>query len=138
MGGSLVEVGHYSRQSIRSNPDSLYVFGDNMAEMGLGGQAREARGEPNAVGIPTKWRPSTDPAAYFSDADFDAVRPRIQERFRLLADHIHSGGTVVWPRAGIGTGLSRLPESAPAIANYIDQCLAHLRTHHRKTPEPAA
>ena len=43
-----------TREFVRNHPDFIFVFGDNLAKKGLGGQAREMRGEPNAVGIATK------------------------------------------------------------------------------------
>ncbi|KKL05458.1 hypothetical protein LCGC14_2605850, partial [marine sediment metagenome] len=51
---------HITRQMLRDEPDTLFVFGDNMQRRGLGGQAFAMRGEPNAVGIPTKIFPSMD------------------------------------------------------------------------------
>ncbi|MEC7290450.1 MAG: hypothetical protein VXW22_10215, partial [Pseudomonadota bacterium] len=45
------------RQDLRANPGTIYVFGDNTERVGLGGQAKEMRGEPNARGIATLWSP---------------------------------------------------------------------------------
>jgi len=45
---------HITRQMLRAEPGTLWVFGDNLQRKGLGGQAKEMRGEPNAIGIPTK------------------------------------------------------------------------------------
>ena len=58
MTGTITFQERITRADLRANPDTLYVFGDNMRRRGMGGQAAEMRGEPNAVGIPTKWRPS--------------------------------------------------------------------------------
>lgn len=44
------------RAHLRANPKNLYLFGDNEQRRGLGGLARECRGEPNAVGIATNVR----------------------------------------------------------------------------------
>ena len=41
-------VHRYTRAEIRSRPDALYVFGDNLAGRGFGGQAR---GGSKAVGV---------------------------------------------------------------------------------------
>ena len=46
-----------TREYVRANPDKIFLFGDNLEQRGLGGQAAAMRGEPNAVGIPTKKRP---------------------------------------------------------------------------------
>ena len=117
-------VKRYTRSEIRANPDTLYVFGDNLLQRGLGGQAKECRGEPNAVGIPTKRAPSMADSAFLSDADYDMVKPFIQSAFRRLAAH---GGDIVWPADGVGTGLAQLPQRAPLIATFIDRCFEHLK-----------
>jgi hypothetical protein len=46
-----------TRKDLRENPDKRYVFGDNVERRGYGGQAKEMRGEPNAIGVVTKWAP---------------------------------------------------------------------------------
>lgn len=47
----VVKQDQIMRRDLLDNQDKLYVFGDNMVRRGFGGQAREMRGEPNAVGI---------------------------------------------------------------------------------------
>ena len=124
--GEIVFVKRYTRAEIRAHPERLYVFGDNVSTLGRGGQARECRGEPNVVGIPTKWQPTMDDAAFFTDDDLPKVLPRIKDEFRKLEAHLSAGGIVVWPADGIGTGLAELPKRAPAIHAYLERCLAHL------------
>lgn len=104
------------RQDLKKNPGALYVFGDNVARKGLGGQAKEMRGEPNAVGIATKWYPSFEPGAYFSDDRFDEIWQIIMADLKPVFQAIENNKLVVWPDEGIGTGLSRLPQKAPKIA----------------------
>ena len=117
-------VKRYTRSEIRANPNTLYVFGDNLERRGLGGQAKECRGEPNAVGIPTKRSPSMAESSFLSDADFEEVRPIIQAAFRKLASY---DGPIVWPEDGVGTGLAQLPQRAPRIAAFIDRCFEHFK-----------
>jgi len=112
---------------LQAEPETLFVFGDNMKEVGLGGQAREMRGEPNAVGIPTKWRPSNREGAFFIDADLPAVQGLIDERFDRIEKHLAGGGAVVWPSAGIGTGLADLKARAPRIWAYLESRRLALR-----------
>lgn len=106
-----------TRRMLQDNPDTLFVFGDNIAEIGLGGQAKEMRGEPNAVGIPTKMSPYT----YFSDLDFAGVKSLIDDKILKLFLHASDGGGVVWPADGIGTGLAKLKNKAPAIWELIEK-----------------
>lgn len=112
-----------TREDLKANRDCLYVFGDNMLRSGRGGQAAAMRGEPNAFGIPTKWYPSNESSAFFEDADFtrdSVVHWMLEGAFNHLIEVLRDGYTVVIPTDGLGTGLSRLAETAPAIAAYID------------------
>ena len=116
-----------TRDELRRNPDRLYVFGDNLEQKGLGGLARECRGEPNAVGIPTKRAPSMEPGAFFQDADYDRwvmASGRAWDKIELA---ILSGKTVVFPKGGLGTGLAELPARAPRIKSAIEALIYGLK-----------
>ena len=104
---------------LKAKPDTLFVFGDNLLRQGMSGQAREMRGEPNAVGIPTKASPNMSEKAFFTDADFEAAKPHIDAAFTRLYDHARHGGEIVWPWDGIGTGLAQLEKRAPRIWQRI-------------------
>ena len=58
--GRLLRWKWITREELQRHPELIFVFGDNMLRKGFGGQAKEMRGEPNAVGVPVKWRPSRD------------------------------------------------------------------------------
>lgn len=104
------------REDLRANPLALYVFGDNAIHVGFGGQAKEMRGEPNAVGIVTKRTPSV----YLKDADFDEITPLIVTAVERLRAHLLAGnGVVVFPAQGIGTGLANLSAQAPRIWTFL-------------------
>lgn len=106
----------YTREMAQDHPDELFVFGDNLTKTGFGGQARVLRGEPNAVGIPTK----VSPAQYFSDSDFAKAKIAIDAAYVKLANHLAQNGIVNWPADGVGTGLARLEEKAPKIWEYLN------------------
>lgn len=102
------------REDLRSNPTVLYVFGDNLARSGMGGQAGEMRGMPNAVGVATKKAPGNRDGDFFTDdeyqeniswmrGDFDRAWNAAHDRCRI----------VVIPMDGIGTGLSAMPTKCP-------------------------
>ena len=127
---------YITRKMLRGNPNTLFVFGDNLARKGLGGQAREMRGEPNAVGIPTKNFPGMNPDDFFADHDFDKVSAVYGREFVVLINHILKGGEVVWPKDGIGTGLADLPNKAPRIWGLLEgyrRELDRLRPSKKKT-----
>ena len=94
------------------------MFGDNFERKGLGGQAGQARGEPNAVGIATKRRPSRDEDAYLTDADYDEWEAFNAFDYARLEGHLRQGGIVVWP-AGIGLGRAGLPGRAGKIYTQL-------------------
>jgi hypothetical protein len=126
--GRVLRIAHITRAMVRADPDTLYVFGDNMGRRGSGGQAKEMRGEPNAVGVPTKWAPHSRPDAYFTDADllnrdvWHAIRTAFDEMRGALAN----GRDVVVPADGIGTGLAQLPTRAPRMHSMIEAAIASL------------
>src|SRR6185437_11401462 len=63
-----VEAAWYTPAMLAAEPNSLFVFGDNLQRRGRGGQAA-IRDAANAVGLPTKRAPRWDEAAFFTDAD---------------------------------------------------------------------
>lgn len=117
----LIYQKHITRDDLRANPDRLYVFGDNVQRKGLRGQAAAMRGEPNARGIATKWRPSLDQTAFFTDDLFNEICRILTNDLIPVAKHLHAGGTVVWPEDGIGTGLSQLPIRAPRVWRILEE-----------------
>lgn len=125
------------RSDLRSNPNALFVFGDNLARTGYGGQAREMRGEPNAVGVPTKYAPTLASSAYFTDSSLKEPRVRddIDEAFALLSLALQNGRGVYIPLDGLGSGLADLPRRAPAVNAYIIARIDELHTLSL-TPEP--
>ena len=126
-----------TREMLRAERDKLFVFGDNMLRCGYGGQAAVMRGEPNAVGIPTKWRPSMEDAAFFRDFDFPTIKRDLDEAMTRLHRHMRQGGGVVWPADGVGTGLAKLPTRAPRIARYIGLCRTALEALSEASLSPA-
>lgn len=109
----------YTKSLLRQHPDKIFVFGDNMKRYGKGGQA-VIRDEPNAFGIATKRYPSRDDWAYFSDKE-DEKEFVLQDLRNLykLAQH----KTIVFPEAGIGTGLAEMEKRSPVIWNMMCEVL---------------
>lgn len=106
-----------NRADLRANKDKTFLFGDNLSGRGYGGQAREMRGEENAVGIPTKKAPDNKPNSFFSDKEFAENKKAIDAAF----GKIPPGKTIVIPKAGIGTGLAQLSEKAPNTFAYLNE-----------------
>jgi len=114
-----------TRKYVRANPDKIFLFGDNLLGRGYGGQARVMRGEPNAIGIPTKKKPTNQSDAFFSDAEFEQNKAAIDRAFARL-DGFSVRTEVVIPAAGLGTGRAKLPDLAPKTFEYLEQKLAAL------------
>lgn len=106
------------RSDLRNERNKLFVFGDNLLRRGFGGQAKEMRGEPNAVGIVTKKAPSMDSGSFFTDNDFALF---ISETLIALEKLYKFKGTIIWPADDIGTGLAQLKTRAPMIWNKIQK-----------------
>lgn len=109
-----------------ASPDALFVYGDNLARWGKGGQAA-IRDEPNAVGIPTKKAPGMHPVDFFKDRDLEAYRKAREPDLARLIRHLSKGGEVVLPADGLGTGRARLQQSAPAIWAELQDDMNSLR-----------
>lgn len=102
--------------------DRVYLFGDNLERKGFGGQAKEMRGEPNSIGIPTKKSPNNNPGSFFTDEEYDDNVKSIDEAFKNIpVDKI-----VVIPSNGIGTGLAQLDKKAPKTFRYLQYKLEGL------------
>lgn len=127
------------REDLRANPNRLYIFGDNLDRQGLGGQAGEMRGEPNAFGIATlrhltqSEKPlirrlpikdnvfihDGDPDAYtILEAEFTRLNTEIERR---MSDRSFDG--IVYPLDGIGTGIAALDINAPILLKYINDSI---------------
>ncbi len=116
----VIKTDWITRLEIRANPDTIYLFGDNLTGKGMGGQAREARGEPNAIGIPTKKKPSMSEDAFFTDDEY-GINCRILDKAFLK---IPPDKDVVVPTMGVG--LAQLPDRAPKTFAYLQKKIGEL------------
>jgi len=115
-----------SREDLQANPEALYLFGDNLARRGLGGQARAMRGEPNAVGVATKKDCTMRDSDFFSDDEYATNCRQIDADLARAIRHLDRGFVVVVPLDGLGTGLSELATRAPYTNAYLLACLSEL------------
>lgn len=111
------------RADLRANRSALYVFGDNEERVGLGGQAAEMRGEPNAIGIATL----RAPGHYWNRRETMRQCAVIDKDAAPVFAALDDGRVVVFPLDGIGTGLARLKESAPATFDHLQRLLDRMR-----------
>lgn len=103
-----------TRDMLKAEPQARFVFGDNMLRIGLGGQAAAMRGEPNAIGVATLYAPGE-----YYRADDPAALETVAADLAKVAGALAAGRTVYVPLDGLGTGLGRLPQNAPALHRLI-------------------
>ena len=118
------------REDLQNNPKIYYLFGDNCHRVGLGGQAKEMRGEPNAIGIATKISPSNTDKSFFSDDWVTMNKKIILKDFIILWKLIHktiSLVNVVVPSDGLGLGLSDMENRCPRTLRFLNHCLAETK-----------
>lgn len=117
------------RSNIIMQPKSLFLFGDNMARVGYGGQAAEMRGEVNSIGIVTKRTPDAlNKSAYIydTDPDIEFIKGIINIDFLRVQYYLDKGDYDKLIIPALGTGLARLPENAPKLLEYIELQIANL------------
>ena len=114
------------REDLKSNQGIYYIFGDNDKRTGNGGQAKEMRGEKNAIGIRVKKSPNRVGLVYYFDSDYDINIKKIDEDFTTVEKLLKQGEIVICPSDGIGTGLARLKEFAPKTLIYIENKIKEL------------
>lgn len=123
----IVKLRWISREFVRANRDCIFLFGDNLARKGFGGQATAMRGEPNCVGIPTKKCPSNRDDAFFTDAEFEQNKAAIDHAFEVLFHGISKAEQIiVIPADGLGTGRAQLESRAPLTFAYLQKRLEDL------------
>ena len=116
-----------TRSFVREHRDHIFLFGDNIARRGFGGQAAQMRAEPNAIGIPTKKLPSNVEEAFFTDAEFEQNKAAIDRAFeRLYQMSSTVEQIVVMASDGLGTGRAQLDKRAPQTFAYLQKKLAEL------------
>lgn len=116
-----------TREYVRENRDKLFLFGDNLERRGFGGQAAAMRGEPNAVGIPTKKSPSYRDDAFFSDEEFEQNKASIDAAFAEIMNTVtDSIRAIVISSDGLGTGRAQLDRRAPRTFAYLQKRMTEL------------
>lgn len=106
-----------TREFVQAHPNDYFVFGDNAQRIGLGGQAKAMRGEPNAIGVATKRAPDMEDESFFADTPED-IQIVMEDLSKIYLGH-QAGYNIHVPSAGLGTGLAQLPSRSPIINDLI-------------------
>lgn len=124
------------RRDLLADRRRWFVFGDNLERRGRGGLAAECRGEPNAIGVAVKLKPSMEEDAFFSDAEFDFYARVIDADLQTAFFAAQRKETIIIPASGIGTGLARLPDRAPRLFRHVRQRISELRWEANRGRDP--
>lgn len=114
-----------TRVQIQKNIDILFIFGDNDEREGLGGMAKEFRGEPNSFGIRVKKKPETSVDAYYNDQEYLENCEKILEDTDYILSEINNYIGINMPE-GIGTGLAELNTRAPNTYKFLKNQLSRI------------
>ena len=117
-----------TRDVVKNNQDTLFIFGDNFTRKGLGGQAKEMRGENNAFGIVTKKLPSNTNDSFMTDTELDSNKREITNDVNRIIDEFKTGKykKIILPT--IGVGLAKLNTKAPLTWNHLQAELNRLES----------
>lgn len=122
----------WTAKTAKENPTWLFLFGDNDKGVGKKGQAL-LRGQPNAVGIPTKKTARLYSSAFYTDEEYETNCKKITDALAHADDVLQQGNyeAIVLSSGGLGTGLAQLDQRAPRTFAFLgmvmdDWIQAHL------------
>lgn len=115
-----------TRGDVQANPNVLYLFGDNSIRRGLGGQAKQMRGEPNAIGIITKKYPCNEDRCFLSDEFYTTNKIDITVDIDRVINKFKRGGYINIIIPPLGVGMAKLPEKAPKTWEWLQSELNRL------------
>lgn len=113
-------IGYWNLNVTRKHPDMMFIFGCNDIKVGKGGQA-VIRDEPNAFGIPTKKYPNNNETSFYTDLEYEKNKEKIDAAIQHIKNNLHKYKGVIYPSAGLGTGLSQLDKKAPRTFRYLNK-----------------
>jgi hypothetical protein len=91
-----------TKNYLRSNPDHVFVFGDNLLHVGYGGAAA-LRDEPNSYGFITKKAPNNNDKSFYKPEDYLIV---FDFELKKLKNHIECCPEKTFLISKIGAGLA--------------------------------
>jgi len=93
---------YITKKFLRNNPDTIFVFGDNLQRKGLGGAAK-LRNEPNTYGFITKKAPNNNWSSFYKPDDYKFVY--MAEMLKLVS-LIESSRDKTFYISKLGSGLA--------------------------------
>lgn len=115
-----------SRADLIANPTVVYLYGDNEARCGLGGQAKECRGETNSHGVATL----KSPGEFWNEDSVARQCAVLDTDFAPVFQALRDGKIVVFPLDGIGTGLADLKRQSPTTFAYLQTKIEQMKEYN--------
>ena len=120
-----VQSEYFSVKQAEANTRKLYVFGDNLERYGEAGQAC-IRNVPNSIGLATKRAPGSDKLDYFEDSLF-CYSVVLRDITKIIAIcNVFKYKTIVFPKDGLGTGFSDMPNKCPELYKEMNRVLNYI------------
>lgn len=118
----------WSLQDTEDNPNRLFIFGDNLAHVGTGGQAciRYSRAK-NAYGIPTKKCPTMSNNCFFTDDEFEDNIASILDAIENIPFDKYD--EIAIPSNIWGSGLAQMHIKCPKTFSFVKKLYNNLKTH---------
>lgn len=112
---------YITREYVRAHPEYKFVYSTNVFRTSTLGQASQCEREPNAFGIPVRFRfCKSNPSSYFHDTQIDMLKEIIRKAIADIPNDPRP--TIVLSR--IGCGASRMREYAPKTWEWMNEQLA--------------
>ena len=121
----IVYSGEWTRETCKSMPKSLFIFGDNDAQKGCKGQA-VIRYEPNAYGIPTKKMPYLSENSFYTDGEYAENKIKIDAAIEKIISVLHQYDAIIVSAGKLGSGLAQLDKRAPKTYKYLQEQIDRL------------
>jgi len=116
----LIHKGFWNRTTANENKNFLFIFGDNDAKRGIGGQA-VIRNCSNSMGIPTKKFPNNRPGSFYTDKEYALNQEKIDVAILNIMTASKSYDAIILPENGFGNGLAKLHIKAPRTYDYLNR-----------------
>lgn len=110
--------GFWTLEDVRNSKGKIFIYGDNDARFGKGGQSI-IRDEPNTIGIRTKKLPYSDDNSYYNDLEFEENKNKIIEDIDNILLQSLLGKIIVFSNGGYGTDRAKLQEKAPKTFQFL-------------------
>lgn len=126
--GSRIDTTHITLQDLEQHPDCWAIYWANAQNILWWWQAWAYGSAPNSFAITTR----PDLRWYYTDADFDTLKPRLDQEFDAIYSWIESGKPIIIPADGVWGWFAKLDVNAPKILAYINDKLDIVKQKNAK------